>query len=98
MKSTRSPFESIPGIGPNLSRDLHDLGVHEIRELKGKDPETLYSRLIGIRGTHVDRCVLYVFRLAVYYAENETHDPECLKWWKWKDGGDAMRFAEERKR
>jgi len=33
----------------------------------------------------VDRCVLYVYRLAVYFAENETHEPEKLKWWNWKD-------------
>jgi hypothetical protein len=29
--------------------------------------------------------VLYVFRCAVYFANNSTHDPELLKWWNWKD-------------
>ncbi|WP_334307362.1 hypothetical protein [Anaerotignum lactatifermentans] len=28
---------------------------------------------------------MYVWRLAVYYAENEEKDPEKLKWWYWKD-------------
>ena len=28
---------------------------------------------------------LYVWRLAVYYAENKEKDPEKLKWWYWKD-------------
>ena len=32
-----------------------------------------------------EKCVLYVFRLAVYYANNEVHEPEKLKWWYWKD-------------
>jgi hypothetical protein len=33
----------------------------------------------------VDRCVLYVFRCAVYFASEAEHDPELLKWWNWKD-------------
>ncbi|NMB56563.1 pathogenicity locus, partial [Candidatus Beckwithbacteria bacterium] len=31
-----------------------------------------------------DRCLLYVFRCAVYYAKG-GRDPEKLKWWNWKD-------------
>ncbi|WP_394701143.1 helix-hairpin-helix domain-containing protein [uncultured Methanolobus sp.] len=34
---------------------------------------------------NLDRCMLYVFREAVYFASNEEHDPELLKWWNWKD-------------
>ncbi|MCI9110313.1 MAG: Pathogenicity locus, partial [Bacilli bacterium] len=26
-----------------------------------------------------------LFRMAVYYASNEKHDKEKLKWWYWKD-------------
>ena len=37
------------------------------------------------KGFQEDKCQLYVFRLAVYYSENETHAPEKLKWWYWKD-------------
>jgi Pathogenicity locus len=29
--------------------------------------------------------MLYIFRSAVYYASNDSHDPELLKWWNWKD-------------
>jgi hypothetical protein len=32
-----------------------------------------------------NRCLPYVFREAVYIAENKNPDPEKLKWWKWKD-------------
>ena len=32
-----------------------------------------------------DKCQLYVFRLAVYYAENDFHEEDKLKWWYWKD-------------
>ncbi|WP_367344139.1 helix-hairpin-helix domain-containing protein [Methanomethylovorans sp.] len=33
----------------------------------------------------IDRCMLYVFRCAIYCASNEEHDPQLLKWWSWKD-------------
>jgi hypothetical protein len=36
-----------------------------------------------MRGGHVDKCVLYAFRCAVYYSSNSRHDPERLKWWNW---------------
>ena len=61
-----------------------DGGVH-FAELRGRDPEELYDRLCAQRGEHIDRCVLYVFRTAVYYAGRSRHDPELLKWWNWKD-------------
>ncbi len=76
---------TIPGVGPSISRDLFDLGVKSVKSLEGKDPEKLYQKLCRIRGGHIDRCVLYVFRCAVYFAENEERDPELLKWWNWKD-------------
>jgi hypothetical protein len=33
----------------------------------------------------MDRCVLYAFRCAVYYASHDVRDPKLLKWWNWKD-------------
>jgi len=78
-------LQIIPGVGPSIARDLIDLGYKRIAELKGGDPESMYQRLCGLRGQHIDRCVLYVFRCAVYYANSDTHDPELLKWWNWKD-------------
>ena len=32
-----------------------------------------------------DRCQLYVFRLAVYFAEHPHPEPEKLRWHWWKD-------------
>ena len=77
-------FKGIPGVGKSIARDLWDLGYRSVRELKDQDPEKMYKRLCDYRGTHVDRCMLYVFRCAVYFASNEEHDPELLKWWHWK--------------
>ncbi len=79
-----SELQTIPGIGPSLAKDLSDLGFHRVGDLAGRDPEAMYRNLCDLRGTHIDRCVLYVFRCAVYYAGNRNHDPELLKWWNWK--------------
>lgn len=69
-----------------MADDLWQLGFREPDELKGEDPEKLYQRLCILEGQKVDRCMLYVFRCAVYYASNPAPEPELLKWWNWKDG------------
>jgi hypothetical protein len=81
----KSPLEEIPGIGPSMAVDLHDLGYEAVTDLNGEDPEAMYERLRTMRGGYMDRCVLYVFRCAVYYASHEEHDSELLKWWNWKN-------------
>jgi len=75
----------IPGVGPSIAADLQRLGIRDVAELRGRNPEALYSELCRQTGQHVDRCVLYVFRCAVYFASESNHDPEMLKWWNWKD-------------
>ena len=67
-------LQTIPGVGKSLSRDLMDLGYHSVEELKSQDPEAMYQKLMELRGEHIDRCVLYVFRCAVYFAGHKTHD------------------------
>ena len=77
-------FQTIPGIGKAMAADLLDLGCRSSAELKNQDPEDMYFRLCSRKGCKIDRCVLYVFRCAVYYASNAYHDPKLLKWWNWK--------------
>lgn len=78
------PLQIIPGVGPAVADDLRQLGIHEVRDLKGKNPEKLFEKLCSMQGP-VDRCMLYTFRCAVYYASHEKHQAEKLKWWNWKD-------------
>ena len=84
---TTGDLQTIPGVGPSIAQDLKDLGYSMVRDLLNEDPEQMYLALIKLRGVHQDRCVLYVFRCAVYFAGNETHEPDLLKWWNWKDRG-----------
>ena len=78
-------LQAIPGVGPSLAGDLLELGYQQVRDLRGEDPEHMYRRLMERQGKHIDRCVLYVFRCAVYFASEANPDPEKLKWWNWKD-------------
>lgn len=81
----KTDLRRIPGVGPRTEEDFIALGFDSVASLKGQNPETLYERDCLMRGVKIDRCQLYVYRLAVYYAENQTHDPDKLKWWNWKD-------------
>jgi hypothetical protein len=83
--SVVADLSKIPGVGPSLAADLYSLGVNGVAELRGRDSEMLYAELCERVGHRVDRCVLYVFRCAVYFASEQTHDRELLKWWNWKD-------------
>ena len=81
-----SDLQTVPGVGPSIEQDFLDLEIYTVNDLQQKDPELLFEKLCKIRGKSIDRCVLYVFRCAVYYAENDKHNPELLKWWNWKNG------------
>ena len=77
----------IPGVGKTTKQDLLDLGIQRVEDLIGKDPEELYQRECCQKGVRIDRCQLYVYRCAVYFANHlsEKMDEEKLKWWNWKE-------------
>lgn len=86
MKSRKyDSLLTIPGVGKSIAQDLHILGIHHVNDLIGQDPEILFNDLCSEYKKRIDPCVLYTFRCAVYYAENEKHDPALLKWWNWKN-------------
>lgn len=84
-KTTRQNLQTIPGVGPSIAADLWELGIRRVGDLRGKDPEELYLKRCRQVGTTIDRCLLYTFRCAVYFASTPDPDPRLLKWWQWKD-------------
>ena len=78
-------LREIPGIGERMETHLRNIGVSCVEELVGRSPEELFELNCKFKGFRDDPCALYVFRLAVYYAENLVRDPAKLKWWYWKD-------------
>ncbi|MBI5637131.1 MAG: DUF4332 domain-containing protein [Nitrospinae bacterium] len=79
-----SPLQEIPGIGPSIAVYLEGAGIRTVADLKGRDPEAIYEAICRAQGQQIDRCLLYVCRCAVYYAEG-GRAPTKLKWWNWKD-------------
>ena len=78
-------FQTIPGVGKSIANDLYLLGFRSINDIKNKDPEKLYEKYCRLAGTKIDKCLLYVFRCAVYYTSKKFHDPKLLLWWNWKN-------------
>jgi hypothetical protein len=76
---------TIPNIGKKTKKALINIGITCVEDLKGKNPEELYKKDCEHKKFKEDRCQLYLFRMAVYYAENNNWDEEKLKWWYWKD-------------
>jgi hypothetical protein len=83
--SALKDLQRIPGVGKVISKDLWNIGIRSVGDLNGQDPDDLYKRLCEFEGMKVDRCLLYVFRCAVYFSSNTSHDSRLLKWWNWKD-------------
>ncbi len=84
-KQSLKELQEIPGVGPSIAHDLYELGFRSITDLKNAHPEAMYEQRCKQMGQHIDRCLLYVFRCAVYYASHTQHDAELLLWWNWKD-------------
>ncbi len=80
----KSPLEEIPGVGKRIAAVMEALGIRQVSDLVGRDPEELYRQECLLKGFQEDRCVLYVWRTAVYYAEHPAPEVEKLKWWYWK--------------
>ncbi|MDY5612209.1 helix-hairpin-helix domain-containing protein [Dysosmobacter sp.] len=79
----------LPGIGPRIGRYMNDLGYYRVGDLRGADAAEMYTRHNILRGFEDDPCFLYVFRMAIYFAENDVHDPELLRWWNWRREGEG---------
>ncbi len=77
----------IPGVGKSIANDLWNIGIRKISDLKEEDPQLLFELSNKYAGVTQDRCLLYVFRCAVYFANTKKskQQPEKLRWWNWKD-------------
>ena len=79
-----SPLKRIPGMNLDTVRDLLDIGIRDVDELKGRSPEALLEQIFDLR-EQTPRDRLNYLRLAVYFAECETPEPHLLEAWRWQD-------------
>ena len=66
---TKTDLQKIPGVGKNMEQHLINIGYDCVESLIGQSPEEMYAKNNAFKGYTDDRCVLYCFRCAVYYAE-----------------------------
>ncbi|HVM89558.1 MAG TPA: helix-hairpin-helix domain-containing protein [Puia sp.] len=78
-------LQIIPGVGSSIANDLYNIGIRKVSDLRRKNPEKLYQLSNQNAGVTQDRCLLYVFRCAVYFAKTPKPEKEKLNWWWWKD-------------
>ncbi|MEO8086759.1 MAG: helix-hairpin-helix domain-containing protein [Bacteroidota bacterium] len=78
-------LQRIPGVGKSIANDLWKIGIKKVEDLIDQNPQKLYDKSNRQEGVIQDRCLLYVFRCAVYFASNKKHEKEKLKWWNWKE-------------
>lgn len=87
-KETLKLLSTIPGVGRSVAFDFYQIGIRKIEDLQGQNAEQLYDRLNQTSGFIQNKCFLYVFRCAIYFAETpqELQEKEKLNWWYWKEG------------
>jgi hypothetical protein len=81
----KTDLTKIPNVGKRTKEALMNIGITCVEDLIGQNPEELYVKDCLKKGFQEDRCQLYLFRMAVYYAENTEWEDQRLKWWYWKD-------------
>ncbi|HSH09616.1 MAG TPA: helix-hairpin-helix domain-containing protein [Oceanipulchritudo sp.] len=84
MEALQSPLKRIPGMDLPSVRDLMDIGIQDIDELRGRAPEALFEEILNLR-EQTPRDRLHFIRMAVYYAETNEPDPALMQAWKWTD-------------
>jgi hypothetical protein len=72
-----SPMMRIPRMDVRAARDLIDIGVRELYQLQGRSAESLFEDLRAKRPETPEYRLPY-FRMAIYFAENEEHEPNLL--------------------
>lgn len=70
-------LQQIPNIGPKMAGALLKLGIRNLEDAAGKDPDEMYCELNAIEAKRLDPCVRDVFAAVVSYAEGGPARP----WW-----------------
>lgn len=76
-EALNSPFMKIPRMKVDAARSLLDLGLSEVYELEGRDPDFLFSEL-SKKQDEIAAEHLHYFRMATYFAENPEPDPALM--------------------
>ena len=71
-------LQQIPNVGPKMAVDLLKLGITNLEDAAGRDPDEMYLGLCALDGRRHDPCVRDVFAAVVSYAGGDLARP----WWE----------------
>lgn len=72
-------FTDIPNVGPRVARDFVTLGYKVPKDLKGKDPYVLYTKLCKKTKTRHDPCLLDTFMAVTDFMDGAM----AKDWWRY---------------
>lgn len=82
-EALNSALMRIPRMDVAVARGLLDIGIREIYELHGRDPEILFEEARAKKPVIAAEQIRY-FRMAVYYAETDNPEPRMLHPDQWR--------------
>ena len=71
-------LREIPNVGPKMAATLLKLGVAQLQDAAGRDPDEMYKELCSLDAKRRDPCVRDVFAAVVSQAEGHPPRP----WWE----------------
>ena len=78
-----SPMMRVPRLDIQVARDLIDIGVKELYELEGRAAESLFEEIQKLRPETPKYRIAHL-RMAIYFAENDSPDPQKLHPCEWE--------------
>lgn len=72
-----SPIMRIPRMDARVVRDLLDIGIRELYELKGRAAESIFEEVRKLKPQTPEWTLAYL-RMAVYFCEEEKPEPAKL--------------------
>jgi len=82
MNETRK-LSDLVSVGPATVRDLNDLGIRTVDDLKGQSAAALYEQLQEIRGQKMDICCKDVYEAAIAQANDPDLPAKKRQWPYW---------------
>ncbi len=83
MQTETRQLKDLVSIGPAMLKDLEQLGIHSVAQLRRRNPQRMYRELCRIKRQVIDRCCLDVFVAAVAQSKDPELPVEQRQWWYW---------------
>jgi hypothetical protein len=84
QEAMASPIMRIPRMDVRVARDLIDIKIREIYQLKGRAPESIFEE-ISKKKPQTPKWILPYLRMAVYFSEHTKPEPAKMHPQEWQN-------------